>query len=351
MKKFCFAAILLISFNALAESTPTIVASSETTGRKCGDNCTWTLDSSGTLIVSGKGPMYNYSHPGFNSSETSWSPWFGMTESVTNVVVENGITEIGQWAFKNVNASNISIPPSVTRAGYGFAETSAVKNLVIPDTVTTLGGAFCHNCKDLETVYISKNVTKMEGHSFQDLSPKSGVVVVPPNATFSGYMGGIERVTTYCTAAQMPTCGANSVEYEQKGDLFIIRDENGEMKEVFGGYDNFNANVMRASAQRDTFSVDEDGSIIVKSASGDYSAKYSITGQLQRKYVYGTDGSVAEYDGNGSMINGTIHYQNGSFATVKNGQIIGMTKRGPFTIPEANALTKDGPVNTVIITW
>ena len=65
-------------------------------------------------------------------------------------------------------------------------------------------------------------------------------------------------------------------------------------------------------------------------------------------------------DQNGNVIarydeNGTMRYAKGedgsSYVFDAEGNLTGMTKRGPFTIPEANALTKDGPVNTVTITW
>ena len=67
----------------------------------------------------------------------------------------------------------------------------------------------------------------------------------------------------------------------------------------------------------------------VTDSNGNVIARFDGANRL--RYAQGADGSAYTYD--------------------KNGNLSKATKRGPFTIPEANALTKDGPVNTVTITW
>ncbi len=280
----------------------TIVASSETTGQKCGDNCTWTLDSDGNLTVSGEGAMYNYSHPGFNQNETSWSPWYKLNEDIHNVVIENGITAIGQWAFKSTNATSIEIPSSVQTLGYGFAESSAVKNLHIPDTVTSLGGAFCHACPNLENLYLSQNISTIGSHSFTFNTANIDTVVIPPNATLTGYMGGIGYITTYCTSEQISTCGNNSVLYEKKGNLYYVYDNEGNISEIYGGYENFNKNVLKAPDERDTYNINDDGSVSIMDSKGTMIAQYSADGGLLKQYDYNSDGSVSIYDANGKLI-------------------------------------------------
>ncbi len=60
------------------------------TGR-CGDNLTYTLSADGTLVISGNGRMYDY----FDNS----SPWMKYCGMVTKVVIEDGVTSLGEWAF------------------------------------------------------------------------------------------------------------------------------------------------------------------------------------------------------------------------------------------------------------
>ena len=57
----------------------------------CGNDLTWTLDSEGTLTVSGTGEMYDYDWQG--------QPWYTYNNSIKRLVLEEGITTVGQYAF------------------------------------------------------------------------------------------------------------------------------------------------------------------------------------------------------------------------------------------------------------
>ena len=67
---------------------PAYAASSGT----CGDNLTWTLSDSGTLTISGSGDMTNF-------SSGDGSPWHSSCASIKAVVIQNGVTSIGNYAF------------------------------------------------------------------------------------------------------------------------------------------------------------------------------------------------------------------------------------------------------------
>ncbi|MBR7155112.1 MAG: leucine-rich repeat protein, partial [Paludibacteraceae bacterium] len=58
----------------------------------CGDNLTWEL-TDGVLTISGTGAMSNYT--------SSSSPWYSYRSSITSVVIEEGVTNIGNYAFYN----------------------------------------------------------------------------------------------------------------------------------------------------------------------------------------------------------------------------------------------------------
>lgn len=55
----------------------------------CGENLVWTLEDN-DLIISGTGPMYNY-------SETNPAPWADL--QVYECEIEDGVTTIGDYAF------------------------------------------------------------------------------------------------------------------------------------------------------------------------------------------------------------------------------------------------------------
>ena len=83
---------------------PVSAADDTTTSGTCGidgngDNLTWTLDSTGTLTISGTGEMAYYQQ---DSSSGEIAPWRQYT--VKNVVITEGVTTIGQYAFYGCDA-------------------------------------------------------------------------------------------------------------------------------------------------------------------------------------------------------------------------------------------------------
>ncbi len=86
----------------------------------CGEDISWVLDNSGTLTISGNGEMTDYEY-------TTYAPWYneGFT-SIKRVVIEEGITTIGEFAFNGcVDISDIVIPDSVECIGVAaFSDTA-----------------------------------------------------------------------------------------------------------------------------------------------------------------------------------------------------------------------------------
>ena len=94
-----------------------IVASADESGL-CGENLTWTYkESTGTLTISGTGKMYGYT--------AGLSPWNDFKENIKSLVIEDGVTSIGDHAF------------------YGC---SGITSIIIPDNVTAIGRAAFWHC-------------------------------------------------------------------------------------------------------------------------------------------------------------------------------------------------------------
>lgn len=105
------------------------------TSGPCGENQTWTFDEqTGVLTISGTGEMTNYD---FYGEDTA--PWRLYNDTITKVILEDGVTSIGVNTFSEcVNMTEIVIPDSVTSI-YEFSIcTSSMKELTIPANVTTL---------------------------------------------------------------------------------------------------------------------------------------------------------------------------------------------------------------------
>jgi len=110
-------------------------ASSGTTG-----DCTWTLDDSGVLTISGEGAMGNYSE--------SVAPW---GKGITSAVIENGVTVIGSYAFSGCKGLiSVTIPDSVTRIGEeAFRNCTGLTEIAIPDTVVFIQDNAFSGCNNV----------------------------------------------------------------------------------------------------------------------------------------------------------------------------------------------------------
>ena len=106
------AIILLISIPFFAVADTVMVIASGTIGQNLG----WTLTSDGVLTISGTGSMQDFSWANNNSK----APWLEHYNSLRIIRIENGITNIGTYAFDcNLpDVASVSLPSSLTRIGY-----------------------------------------------------------------------------------------------------------------------------------------------------------------------------------------------------------------------------------------
>ena len=68
---------------------------------KCGENCTWSLDTKGHMIISGSGSMTGFNRAGgaYLNSAGKPRPWGDYIEQIVSIRVEGSITNIGSRAF------------------------------------------------------------------------------------------------------------------------------------------------------------------------------------------------------------------------------------------------------------
>lgn len=83
------------------------------------------------------------------------------------VVIPNGVTEIGEGAFKdNKYIRSVTIPSGVTVIGEEAFDSSSIESVIIPNTVTEIGKkAFC-DTDNLHSVDIPFGVTKIGESAF-----------------------------------------------------------------------------------------------------------------------------------------------------------------------------------------
>lgn len=101
----------------------------------CGKDITFTLTKSGVLTLSGSGATYNYHSQKFPE-------WLDYGDYVKEIVVLEGITEIGTSVFRNCPAvEKITLPDSLLKIGqYAFAGCAGLEEITLPPNLEYLGG-------------------------------------------------------------------------------------------------------------------------------------------------------------------------------------------------------------------
>lgn len=150
----------------------------------CGENLTWVLDEAGTLTISGTGDMDRY-------SQYSVSPW--SYSSVRKIVVTEGVTGIGDWAFHRCyNATSVTIAGSVESIGaYAFYNCNALTQLTISDGLRSIGEYAFRACYDLTSVTLPASLVEVEENVFYDCKNLTQLLVDPENPNFSNDSYGV----------------------------------------------------------------------------------------------------------------------------------------------------------------
>ena len=170
----------------------------EITNGTCGKNLTWHYDKTkATLTISGTGEM--------EECQSRYDiPWASYTKSIQSVIIENGVTSIGYWAFSECSLlAQITIPNSVTHIGKGAfwwcsaltainiengntvycSESGVLFNIdkttliqypegktdtvyTIPNSVTSIEDWAFADCSALKQIIIPNSVANIEDHAF-----------------------------------------------------------------------------------------------------------------------------------------------------------------------------------------
>lgn len=168
-------------------------------GKDGGTNLTWALDANGVLTISGTGEMEDYAK--------NTAPWCAYKDRLTALVIEDGVTSIGKYAFYGCSGftGDLILPVAMTTIGgfafqncsgfdgildlggtvtignYAFHSCSGFTgDLVIPDSCTSLGTYAFYGCKGFEgSLYLSRNLTKISMYAFNLCTGLTGELIIP----------------------------------------------------------------------------------------------------------------------------------------------------------------------------
>lgn len=135
--------LLVFGGTVLADDEPTVINDGS-----CGDNITYKLYDNGLMEITGTGAMYDDTDWGANQ------PWISYRNMITSVHISQGVTHIGEFAFRQCsNLVDISIPSSVTSIGRdAFYYCKGMEELTISGSVSSIGVCAFSGWSNLKTV-------------------------------------------------------------------------------------------------------------------------------------------------------------------------------------------------------
>lgn len=241
------AACLTLTGTAAVFPVLPVLAAEESAQKEnaCGEQVVWTFEE-GTLTVSGRGDMYDYTLPPFFTSQAAEEqadpdsiprltgrnevslaelPWGGFKNDIRRIVIEDGVTGIGMNAFANCTAAeSVTIADSVTKINErAFEGCESLQSLTLPNNLKIIGemaftrcgrkgdgirridipdgtesvgqGAFSY-CKNLSAVTLPDSIQNVETRAFEGTGwlesfPETEPFIIE-NGVLLGYHGRFE---------------------------------------------------------------------------------------------------------------------------------------------------------------
>ena len=169
----------------------------------CGKNATWELYKDGTLYIKGTGAMqdYNWNYNETTKIVTTGAPWHDShSASVKKLVVEDGITSIGNDAFSDCESLvSAELAEGITSIGDGaFTGCYDLEKINIPNSVTSIGYDAFDSCWTLPSLELPSGLSKFESSAvsftaIKELTVPHGVKVV--DSYLAAYNDNLTTVT------------------------------------------------------------------------------------------------------------------------------------------------------------
>ena len=129
----------------------------------------WILTKDGTLTFTGTGAMPDYA--GKNQM-----PWYFCRDAIRKVVLQDGITSVGSYAFYGMELETIELPDSVTRIGdYTFKNCPKLNHVTLPQNLTSLGDSAFYACTALTAIDIPASLWTVKPYTFKNCTALASV--------------------------------------------------------------------------------------------------------------------------------------------------------------------------------
>lgn len=195
----------------------------------CGQNVTATLSRNNdgeetyTLTITGNGPMANYD--GYKtSSNNSCAPWCEKIQNITRLIVEDGVTTLGDdilyysyydngsdFHSFHPNLREVKLPEGLSYIGArAFCDSPDLTEVKIPSTVTKIKEYAFSGCTGLTKIELPPQLEEVDGGLFSRCSELKEITIPSSVKTIGA------RAFQYCTKLESVTLseGLREIEYQ-----------------------------------------------------------------------------------------------------------------------------------------
>ncbi len=137
-------------------------ALSLTASGACGENASWSISGDGTVLtIQGSGPMQDY-------RSAKEAPWYRAADTITTLVVDSGITTLGDYAFTDMKQlTRVELPETLTRLGcYTFGGCVGLAEITIPEGVRILAAKAFSGCAGLTSIALPASLEAVDMKAF-----------------------------------------------------------------------------------------------------------------------------------------------------------------------------------------
>ena len=203
------------------------------------------------------------------------APWYSDRDKIKKVIIEDGVTNIGNDAFTgSSNLTSVEIPNSVTSIGDGaFYGCISLTSVEIPNSVTSIGESAFQHCSRLTSVEIPNSVTSIRSETFEYCKYLLSIEI--PNSVTSigdGAFYGCSRLTSITFKGSTPPEFGEGVFYEVDNSIPVYVPANSieAYKSAFEGL-----GVSNVQANPKQLFLNDNGSYTQKSQIDDIDVSYT----------------------------------------------------------------------------
>ena len=212
----------------------------------CGERLKWEfISKTGTLQITGSGPMYDYGveirydsvDPDVEESIRSskegadpipmgytteeMAPWYEFRYLIEHVEIQYGVTTIGDGAFYNhYSLNSVTFSEDLNSIGNNAFYGCDMEELVFPERLRKIGDYAFEDCEKLTEVYIPDSVESIGHGAFTTCSSLKKITVSPDNGYYTADDKGVLYSKDKTLLLQCP--GAFSGDYEVAPETLAI---------------------------------------------------------------------------------------------------------------------------------